>query len=95
MNTLIIHPADKKQLAALKGLMKAFKIPFEVVESAYDPEFVAKIKESREQVKRGETRVVSELDIKNIFIDKIEKGLKDVEEGKVFDFKEAKQKFFK
>jgi hypothetical protein len=29
-----------------------------------------------------------------LFVEKVEKGLKDVEEGKVLDFKEAKQKFF-
>ena len=29
-----------------------------------------------------------------LFVEKIEKGLKDVEEGRVMDFKEAKQKFF-
>lgn len=31
---------------------------------------------------------------KLLFVEKIEKGLKDVEEGKVMDFKDAKQKFF-
>lgn len=29
-----------------------------------------------------------------LFVEKVEKGLKDVKEGKVLDFKEAKQKFF-
>ncbi|SHN37273.1 DUF2683 family protein [Mucilaginibacter sp. OK098] len=95
MSTLIIHPENKQQLNALKGLMKAFKIPFEVSGSAYDPEFVTKIEMSREQVKRGETRVVSEFDIKNIFVEKIEKGFKDIEDGRVLELKEAKQKFLK
>lgn len=31
---------------------------------------------------------------KLLFIEKVEKGLKDAEEGRVLDFKEAKQKFF-
>jgi hypothetical protein len=31
---------------------------------------------------------------KLLFVEKIEKGIKDIEEGKVLDFKEAKQKFF-
>ncbi len=31
---------------------------------------------------------------KLLFVEKVEKGLKDAEEGKVLDFKEAKQKFF-
>jgi hypothetical protein len=43
--------------------MKALKISFEEKESIYDPEFVAKIKESREQVKRSETRVVNIADL--------------------------------
>jgi hypothetical protein len=30
---------------------------------------------------------------KLLFVEKIERGLKDVEEGKVIDYKEAKQKF--
>lgn len=31
---------------------------------------------------------------KLIFAEKIERGLKDAEDGKVLDYKEAKQKFF-
>jgi hypothetical protein len=31
---------------------------------------------------------------KLLFVEKVEKGLKDVEEGRVIDYKEAKQKFF-
>jgi hypothetical protein len=30
---------------------------------------------------------------KLLFVEKVEKGLKDVEEGKVIDYKEAKQQF--
>jgi len=29
-----------------------------------------------------------------LFVEKVEKGIKDVNEGKVIDYKEAKQKFF-
>jgi len=31
---------------------------------------------------------------KLLFVEKVEKGIKDAEEGRVLDFKEAKQKFF-
>jgi hypothetical protein len=31
---------------------------------------------------------------KLLFVEKVEKGLKDAKEGKVLDFKEAKQRFF-
>jgi uncharacterized membrane protein (DUF106 family) len=63
METLIVHPGNKEQSDALKTFMKAFKIAFEEAKSGYDPEFVAKIQESREQVKRGETRVVNIADL--------------------------------
>jgi uncharacterized membrane protein (DUF106 family) len=59
MESLIVHPQNKEQLDALKTFMKAFKISFEEEKSAYDPEFVAKIQESRKQVKRGETRIIN------------------------------------
>ena len=58
METLIVHPQNKEQLDALKAFMKVLKISFEA-EKPYDPEFVAKIQESKRQVKRGETRVVN------------------------------------
>ncbi|MBB3058894.1 DUF2683 family protein [Mucilaginibacter gotjawali] len=63
MATLIVHPKDKEQLTIIKTFMKAFKISFEEAKSPYDPEFVAKIQESREQVKRGETREVNIADL--------------------------------
>lgn len=59
METLTVHPENKKQLAALKAFMKAFNISFEENKSTYDPEFVAKIQESRKQAERGETRIVN------------------------------------
>jgi hypothetical protein len=59
MRTLIIHPGNKEQMAALKAFMKALKISFEEEKSPYNPEFVAKIQESRAQVKRGETKIVN------------------------------------
>ena len=59
METLIVHPDNKEQLVALKTFMKAFKISFTEEKSGYDPEFVAKIQKSREQVKNGQTRTVN------------------------------------
>jgi uncharacterized protein (DUF1697 family) len=61
METLIVHPENKEQLAAIKAFMKALKISFEEdkSKSGYNPEFVTKIKESREQIKNGETRVIN------------------------------------
>ncbi|HTK19795.1 MAG TPA: hypothetical protein VL442_09795 [Mucilaginibacter sp.] len=41
----------------------------------------------------GEEFDTEKLIEKLLFVEKIEKGLKDVEEGKVHDYKEVKQKF--
>jgi len=59
METLIVHPENKKQLAALKSFMKAFKISFEEGKAVYNPKFVAKVQEGLKQIERGETRVVN------------------------------------
>ncbi len=55
-NTFIIHPETPEQENALKAFIKALKLKFEVSkEKPYDPAFVEKIKESRQQVKEGKT----------------------------------------
>ena len=53
METLIAHPKNKEQLAALKAFVKAMKIDFKTEKSPYNPEFVAKIIRGREQAKAG------------------------------------------
>ncbi|HEY0244892.1 MAG TPA: DUF2683 family protein [Mucilaginibacter sp.] len=53
METLIAHPANKEQLNALKAFMKALKVDFKVEKNAYDPDFVAKIQQSRKEIKEG------------------------------------------
>ena len=65
-NTFIIHPETTEQENALKAFMKALKIKFEVSkEKPYDPDFVAKIKESKEQYKKGEFISVEKKDVKS------------------------------
>ncbi|MBK8620954.1 MAG: hypothetical protein IPN79_04135 [Saprospiraceae bacterium] len=56
------HPSSAHQADALKAFLKALKIKFEFSdEETYNPEFVAKILESKEQVKTGKvTRVKKE-----------------------------------
>jgi len=54
METVIMHPKNKEQLSALKAFAKALKVDFETEKSPYNPEFVAKIKESLRQVAAGE-----------------------------------------
>ena len=63
METVIAHPDNKEQLAALKAVMVALKISFEEQKTGYDPEFVAKILKSKKQVENGETRVVNIADL--------------------------------
>lgn len=55
-NVFIAHPSNDEQLNALKAL----KIKFEVtnLENSYKPEFVAKIKKSKQEFDEGKfTRV--------------------------------------
>jgi NH3-dependent NAD+ synthetase len=58
----IAHPQTSEQVSALKAFMQALKIKFEVTNvENYDPAFVEKIVESREQAKSGKvTRVKKE-----------------------------------
>lgn len=63
-NIFIIHPANKEQVNALKAFLKAMKIKFELTtEKAYNPEFVAKIQESREQYKDGNFTEIKKEDL--------------------------------
>ena len=56
MTTFTIHTDDKEHLNALKAMLKALKVKFEVSEDKpYNPEFVAKINQSIKQVKEGKT----------------------------------------
>ena len=58
----IAHPQTSEQVSALKAFMKALKIKFEISEeNSYNPDFVAKIKESQKQAIEGKvTRVQKE-----------------------------------
>jgi len=63
MEAILIHPNNKEQLATIKAFAKALKMSFETkeVESPYDPEFVAKIKQSEQQIREGKvTRIKKE-----------------------------------
>ena len=53
METMIMHPKTKEQLAALKAVAKALNVEFETAKSSYDPTFVKKILKSREDIENG------------------------------------------
>jgi len=54
METIIMHPSSKEQLEALKAIAKVLKVHFETEESdTYDPKFVEKVLQGREDIKNG------------------------------------------
>ena len=62
----IARPKSQEQINALKAFMKALKIKFDITESeVYDPEFISKIEQSKEQYHNGEYVSVNEKDLKN------------------------------
>lgn len=66
METLIVRPKNKEQLAALKTFMTAFKISFQENKDDkinYNPEFVEKIQRSEKDFKEGKFKVVKTEDL--------------------------------
>lgn len=59
MKTLIVTPDSNEKLEAIKAFMKALKISFVENKSAYDPEFVDKIKKGDEDIDSGRTKRIS------------------------------------
>lgn len=66
MTTFTIHTEDKEQSNALKAVLKALKIKFEINKEnkPYNPEFVAKIKESKKQHENGDYTTVKKEDLR-------------------------------
>ena len=65
-DVFIAHPKNQEQVNALKAFMTALKIKFDIAErDSYNPEFVAKIKQSKEQYRKGEYISVEEKDLKS------------------------------
>ncbi len=58
MESITIHPKNKEQASLFEQLAKTLKVPFEKAKNSkrsYNPEFVAKMKDSRKQAKEGKT----------------------------------------
>jgi hypothetical protein len=68
METLIVQPKDKEQLAALKAVMKALKIDYKTEKDSktYNADFISKIKQSEEDLKAGRTTQINPADIWNL-----------------------------
>jgi hypothetical protein len=53
MDTLIVYPENKEQLAALKAVMKAMKIAFEQKNEFYPESVVNGVRDSLNEAKAG------------------------------------------
>ena len=64
--SIITHPENDSQAEAIKAFLKALKIKFEVSnDQPYNPEFVAKIKNSEQEFKDGKFTRVKKEDLHN------------------------------
>ena len=65
MQTLLIFPEKRKEMQAVKAVLKALNVRFEEKdEEVYNPEFVAKIEEGRREIAEGKG---VKMDIKNLW----------------------------
>lgn len=57
---ITVHTEDASQIEAIKAVIKAFKIKYEIAKATpYDPRFVKKIKQGDEDIKNGKGRAVT------------------------------------
>lgn len=64
METLVIHPKNKKQPDAIKAVLKALEIDFKKEEKPYRPDFVEKIRRGEQAFQEGKGVKV---DIENLW----------------------------
>lgn len=64
-DTIIVHPGNQDKFEALKAVLKALKIKFEVPtkDKPYNPEFVAKILQGDQEFKKGDFKVIKTKDL--------------------------------
>ena len=55
MTYLIVHPDSHDKLTAVKAVLKALNVDFDEAKTKYGPEFAAKMAESEEDIKNGNT----------------------------------------
>ena len=59
-----VYPHDREQIEAIKTIVKAFKIKFEVEEEkSYNPEFVKRVLLAKEEIKQGKGVKISTEDL--------------------------------
>jgi hypothetical protein len=59
MDTLTIQPKNKKELTLAKKVLKALDIEFNENKTTYKPDFVASIKQGREDYKNGNCKTIA------------------------------------
>lgn len=68
MTTITIQSDDKEQLNALKAVLKALKMKFEVSqEKTYNAEFVEKIDKSRKEIQEGKGMILRMEELNSLF----------------------------
>lgn len=65
MKTLILRSKNKKHLAILKAMATALNV--DVEESPYNPDFVARIRKSEQQIEDGKVTRITRDEIKDLF----------------------------
>lgn len=64
--TIKAYTEDDSQIEAIKAVMKALKIKFEIsTEKPYNPEFVAKIEKSKQEFKEDKSTRVKKEDLQS------------------------------
>lgn len=65
---IIAHTKNKVQTNTLKAFLKALKIKFEILrDEEYNPDFVAKIQESKKQYEQGKYIMIDKKEINQFF----------------------------
>ena len=65
---ITLHPEDASQVEALKSVMKALKIKFEISnDKPYNPEIVDKINQGRKDIQQGKGKTVSLEELRNLW----------------------------
>lgn len=68
MTIIVIHPQSEEQESLFEQLAKVLNVPFEKSEeSPYDPEFVKKIEQGREDERNGLGRKVTLEELDNLW----------------------------
>ena len=71
-NIFIAHPTNADELSALKAMVKALRIKFEIItnyDKEYNPDFVSKINESKQQYNNGDFTTVNNDEELKSFLD--------------------------